>query len=212
MSLRITVKLFLALQIRTNSHLFKLKVDLNQCSFILQHPSLIKIPTIPFYQKSRNSFSYSYLSQLEMANPKRDIISADNALSNRMPSNISASNGNYPRPLQPMAPSAPPIHYSHPTWAANLFPGRAYYQQLPAPNANFARSASSPSHVHGARRPNTNRPNYTHPAPINLWNCCQCNHPNHPENCPVLCGLCPHNRCLACPPTPDRHMPSTVRL
>lgn len=145
-----------------------------------------------------------------MANSQRDTPSACNARSNGMPCNMSASNGEYPRPRQPMAPSAPPVQFSHPTWAANPFPGGAYHQ-LPTPNANFAQSASSPSHVQSARRPNTNRPTYALPPPIDLWDCCRCGHTNFQAHCPVLCGNCPHKKCTQCTPTPDRHMPSTVR-
>lgn len=145
-----------------------------------------------------------------MANFKRDTLSAGNARSNRMPSNMPAPNGEYPRPRQPMAPSAPPVQVSHPAWAANPFPGRAYHQ-LPTPNANFAQSASSPSHVQGARRPNTNRHTYALPPPIDLWDCCHCGHTNLTAHCPVLCGDCQHQKCSQCGPTPDQHMPSTVR-
>lgn len=209
----------------------------NHCQPLFQHYNLFKflyssssifnkhICNFFFFsfQKNSNSFSYSHpslqtrflcLSQLEMANSQRDTLSAGNARFNRMPSNMSASNGECPRPRQPMAPSAPPVQRSQPTWAANTwaanpFPGRAYHQ-LPTPNANFAQSASSPSHVQGARRPNTNRPTYALPPPIDLWDCCNCGHTNLPANCPEMCGDCPHKRCSQCHPTSDVHMPSTV--
>lgn len=142
-----------------------------------------------------------------MANSKCDTPSADNTLSYRMPSNMSASNGNCPRPRQPVAPSAPLIQSSHPTWAANRSSGRAYHQ-LPTPNADFAQSASSPSHLQGARRPNANRPKYAHPDPISFWNCCYCFYANHPNNCPEMCANCEHKKCYSCTLTDQRHMPS----
>lgn len=146
-----------------------------------------------------------------MANSKRDTLSTGNARSNRIPINMSALKGEYPQPGHPIAPSAPPVQISHAPWPANPFPGRLYHQLPTTPNANFAQTASSPSHVQGTRRPYTNRPKYARPPPIDLWDCCKCGHTNYPAHCPVMCGRCPHQKCRQCTPTPDQHMPWIVR-
>lgn len=140
-----------------------------------------------------------------MANSKRDTLSTGHARSNRIPSDMSASKGEYAKPRQPMAPAAPPVQISHP------FSGRAYHQLPTTLNANCAQTASSPSHVQDTRCPNTIRPKYDPPPPIDLWDCCHCGHTNFPVHCPVLCGGCQHQKCSRCTPTPDRHMPLTVR-
>lgn len=132
-----------------------------------------------------------------MPDRKRDTLSADRALPHRMYSYISAPDANHPRPWQPMAPSAPPTQSPRPTWAVNPSSSGAYHQR-PTSNANVAQSASSPSQVLGSRRPETNRPFYANPDPINFWKCCDCGHENHPKNCPDLCAMCPHRKCDWC--------------
>lgn len=140
-----------------------------------------------------------------MANSKRDTLSTGHARSNRIPSDMSASKGEYAKPRQPMAPAAPPVQISHPS------SGSAYHQLPTTLNANCAQTASSPSHVQDTRCPNTIRPKYAPPPPIDLWDCCHCGHTNFPVHCPVLCGGCQHQKCPRCTPTPDQHMPLTVR-
>lgn len=134
-----------------------------------------------------------------MADSKRDTLSADRALFHFTSSYISASNGNYPRPWQPIAPCAPPTQFPLPTWTGNPSSCGAYHQ-LPKPDANVAQSASSPSQVQGPRRPN-----YAHPSPIDYWKCCHCKYYNHPDNCPVLCVNCSHKKCYNCSNSSSAH-------
>lgn len=146
-----------------------------------------------------------------MANSNRDTLSTGNARCDRIPSNMSALKGEYTQPRHTMSPSTPPVQISRPLWPTIPFPGRLCPQLPITPNANFAQTASSPSHVQDTRRPNTNRPKYALPPPINLWDCCMCGHTNFPAHSPVLCGDCPHQKCEVCKPTPADLLPSTIR-